>query len=63
MIGEAFQFRPRLVVVVVVAILCLANGAVLYAQQSGCEKCHTDEGLLKNLFKPARAAPSEEGEG
>lgn len=53
------------------AVLCLVvrffNGTLWASAQdtSSCEKCHTNETVLKTFYKPPEAAEStaEEGEG
>jgi hypothetical protein len=58
-------FSSRLIfgVTAIFVVICLASVGALFAQKSGCERCHTDEASLKSLFKPTKAAPADEGEG
>jgi|GEM_PF-2104138 len=50
--------------IAIVLLILLASG-LLYAslQDSGCVRCHTDEAVMKRLFKPPLSSVSAEGEG
>jgi len=50
--------------IAIVLLILLASG-LLYAslQDSSCVRCHTDEAVMKRLFKPPLSSVSAEGEG
>jgi len=54
---------------VILSWMAYSSNDLLWASSRGpssCEKCHTDDTVLKTLYKPPKAegaAPVEEGEG
>ena len=57
------RFRFSLLGIALIAFLSVGYLTLaLSSENSGCVKCHTDEQILKSLFKPPKAGPSE-GEG
>lgn len=46
----------------VIALFLLWSGYASAGQQSGCVRCHTDEGMMKSLFVPPKLEGGE-GEG
>jgi len=57
------RFAGSLFVTAFVLLLGIAYlGTALSSEMSGCIKCHTDEQILKSLYKPPKI-DSSEGEG
>jgi hypothetical protein len=58
--------KSKLALVLIIVFILLPGitylPAVLSSEVTGCVKCHTNEQILKNLYKPPKIDTSE-GEG